>query len=61
MEIAELIGNYKKDRNLAPHQPERWKKLLADRRQKAQAMKLDPGFVKKIFDLIHMESIGRQE
>lgn len=61
MEIAELIGMYKKDRNLAPHQPERWKKLLADRRQKAGAMKLDPGFVKKIFDLIHMESIGRQE
>ena len=61
MELSELIGKYKKEMNLAPYQPERWAAVLEDRLVRAESLKLSKEFVKKIFDLIHIESIQRQE
>lgn len=60
MQIAELIGEYKKESKLAPYQPDRWAKLLDDRIRQASSLNLDGDFIKKVFDLIHMESIQRQ-
>jgi chorismate mutase len=60
MEIAEMIGSYKKEMNLAPYQPERWAKVLEDRIQKGASLYLDKKFLKRLFDLIHVESLRRQ-
>ncbi len=60
MEISELIGKLKEKHNMAPYQPERWLVVLEDRMQKAYPLKLNKDFVKKIFDVIHLESIRRQ-
>ena len=61
MEVAEMIGKLKKEQNLAPYQADRWAAVLDDRLKKAGSLKLSKDFVKKVFNLIHMESIGRQE
>lgn len=60
LEVAGYIGELKKAHDLAPYQPERWARLLEDRMEKASKLRLDPDFVKKIFTLIHKESLGRQ-
>lgn len=60
MKIAELIGEYKRKLDLAPLQPERWARLLDDRIGQATALGLEPAFVKKFLELVHMESIRMQ-
>ncbi|HSG67359.1 MAG TPA: chorismate mutase [Bacteroidales bacterium] len=60
MGISALIGEYKRERNLAPFQPERWKAVLNDRIEKGTSLQLDKDFLKRLFDLIHIESIRRQ-
>lgn len=60
MEISDLIGELKRVHNLSPYQPERWTKLLGDRVNKAVSMQLEPAFVRKVFTLIHKESLDRQ-
>ncbi len=61
MQLSEAIGKLKKEQNMAPFQAERWLELLDDRMNKAASLKLSDDFVKKVFELIHMESIKRQE
>ncbi len=61
MEVAEMIGKIKKNQNLAPLQPERWAAVLEDRLSKASSLQLNSEFIKKVFNLIHLESIGKQE
>jgi len=61
MFISEQIGELKRKHQLAPYQPERWQGLLEDRIMKARSLRLDQGFIKKVFETIHMESIKRQE
>ena len=61
MKVAGMIGHLKKENNLAPYQPERWKELLKDRMRKGGVLQLSEEFVKKVFESIHMESISRQE
>lgn len=60
MEISEIIGQYKKEMNLAPFQPERWSTVLKDRISKGGALKLDKEFITRIINLIHKESLRRQ-
>jgi len=61
MQLSELIGSLKKEQNLAPYQPDRWVGLLQDRLEKASSLKLNTDFVKKVFEVIHIESISKQE
>ncbi len=60
LDIATRIGDLKKSLNMAPYQPERWESLLNARLDLASSLKLDPEFVKKIFEQLHMESIRMQ-
>jgi chorismate mutase len=60
MEISELIGEYKKEQNLAPFQAKRWSAILEDRLKKGEPLKLDKEFISGIYNLIHKESLRRQ-
>lgn len=60
LDIASKIGKLKKSLNMTPYQPERWESLLNERLDHASSLKIDPEFVKKIFEHLHMESIRRQ-
>ena len=60
MKISELIGRYKKEQNLAPLQPRRWSAVAKDRMHKGTSLRLDETFLKRLFDLIHVESLRRQ-
>ena len=61
MQLSELIGKLKKEQNLAPYQPDRWARVLGDRCKKATSLHLNEEFVKKVFELIHLESLSQQE
>ena len=61
MQIAEWIGKLKKEQDLAPYQPDRWAAVLDDRIKKGGSLSLSKDFVMKVFNLIHMESLDRQE
>lgn len=60
MKISEKIGRVKKDNDVAILQSDRWGSIR--RRILAQAPKLDlsPDFLNRILDIIHIESIYRQ-
>lgn len=60
MKISAMIGNYKKKQNLAPFQPKRWSAVLEDRLATGTTLKIDPGFLKQLFNLIHKESLRNQ-
>jgi chorismate mutase len=60
MNLVAQVGEYKKSNNLTVFQIERWKKVFKTRAEWAQAMNLNPEFVKEVFKLIHTESINKQ-
>ncbi|WPU91764.1 chorismate mutase [Mucilaginibacter sabulilitoris] len=60
MQIAEKIGQYKKDNNITILQVNRWDEILQKRTNYAKALKLNPEFTEKLLELIHSESIRRQ-
>jgi len=60
MKISELIGKLKENQNLAPYQPERWSSVFDDRLKKGISLKLDEEFMKRLLNLIHIESLRRQ-
>ena len=60
MQLSELIGKFKKEQNLAPYQSERWSAVFNDRLKKGISLKLDEEFLKRLLNLIHMESLRRQ-
>ena len=60
MEFSELIGKLKQKNNLAPYQSERWSEVFNDRLEKGISLKLDEEFLKRLLNLIHMESLRRQ-
>jgi chorismate mutase len=61
MQISSLIGEYKKKVNLRPFQADRWSMLIQDRIEKGESLSLDKDFVKRIFDIIHVESLKKQD
>ena len=61
MELSELIGKLKKEQNLAPFQPDRWSSVLENCLKKGVSLKLDRDFINQIFNVIHKESLGRQD
>ncbi len=60
MQIAEKIGNYKKDNNITILQVNRWEEILNKRINYGKALKLSAEFTEKLLELIHSESIRKQ-
>jgi chorismate mutase len=59
MQIAEKIGNYKKDNNITILQVNRWDEILK-KRTIWQSIEISPEFTEKLLELIHSESIRKQ-
>ena len=60
MQIAEEIGRYKKDNNIAILQTRRWDNILNKRLRMGKLRGLGEEFISKIFRAIHQESINHQ-
>jgi len=60
MQIAEKIGQHKKDNNITILQVNRWDEILNKRINYGKALKLSPEFTEKLLELIHAESIRKQ-
>jgi chorismate mutase len=60
MQIAEKIGQYKKDNNITILQVGRWDEILQKRTTYGKALKLSGEFTEKLLELVHNESIRRQ-
>jgi len=60
MEVAEKIGEYKRDNNVTILQVKRWDEIVNKRLNMGMAMGLSEGFIKNLLQLIHEESIRRQ-
>lgn len=61
MEVAGRIGQIKKEQQVTILQIDRWCRLCEDRLQQARRQGLDTRFIKKILEMIHEESINRQQ
>ena len=53
MKVVQKIGQYKKTKNISPLDAVRWQQVLNSRTKKAKLLGLMPGFVEKIYYLIH--------
>ncbi|MCB9170582.1 MAG: bifunctional 3-deoxy-7-phosphoheptulonate synthase/chorismate mutase type II [Flavobacteriales bacterium] len=60
MEIAERIGLYKREHNVAILQPERWERIMAAQRALGEELGLDRAFVEAFMNTVHQESIRHQ-
>jgi chorismate mutase len=60
MKIAEKIGEYKRDNNVAILQVSRWDEIVQKRVQLAKALNLGEDFTVKYLELLHNESIRKQ-
>ncbi|MBL4736389.1 MAG: bifunctional 3-deoxy-7-phosphoheptulonate synthase/chorismate mutase type II, partial [Flavobacteriales bacterium] len=60
MEIAEKIGEYKKENNVTILQVKRWEEVITARLSTAKAMGLSEEFMRGVLKLVHKESIRRQ-
>lgn len=61
MELIDEIGEYKKENEITILQMKRWAGIIRDRLAIGTHMGLDEKFLKKLLNLIHKESINRQE
>ena len=60
LELVKKVGQYKKDKNVAIFQLERWNKIIENRPLWGKKLNLDAEFVKSIYQDIHDESIRIQ-
>jgi chorismate mutase len=60
MNIADLIGGYKKANNVSILQKERWAYIVEKTTQKGEEMGLSLAFISDLLKAIHQESIERQ-
>lgn len=60
MKVVAKIAEYKKEHSITVLQMNRWSDIVYQRVQLGQAMGLSEEFMKKMFDLIHQESINKQ-
>ncbi|HRP30968.1 MAG TPA: chorismate mutase [Agriterribacter sp.] len=60
MNLAEKIGQYKKDNNITILQTSRWNEILERAMRKGEKIGLSSEFITKYFDAVHMESINHQ-
>ncbi|MDH3648091.1 MAG: bifunctional 3-deoxy-7-phosphoheptulonate synthase/chorismate mutase type II [Saprospiraceae bacterium] len=61
MQIAEMIGSYKKQNNIAILQSSRWNEIFTKVMEQAGPLGLSEEFVSKFLKAIHQESIYHQE
>jgi chorismate mutase len=61
MNIAESIGQLKKENNVAVLQNKRWNEILDTMKQEGNQRGLSEEFITRIFKAIHQESINHQE
>lgn len=61
MKSASKIGAYKKENNMIILQTNRWDEILNSRVENGANLKLSEKLVKSIFEVIHQESINKQE
>ena len=61
MNISEIIGKYKRERNITVFQSNRYNKLMESRIETALHAGVNSEFISKIFKAIHEESVNRQE
>lgn len=60
MNIAEEVGDYKRENKITILQTEHWKEIIEQRLAKSEEMKLSREFVRDVLDAIHQESIRHQ-
>ena len=60
MNIADKIGQYKKDNNITILQTNRWNEILDKAVKKGEKVGLSSEFITKYFDAVHLESINHQ-
>ncbi len=60
MNIAEKIGEYKRNNNVTILQSNRWNEILDKANKKASKLGISEEFISRYMDAIHMESINRQ-
>ncbi|MEJ5052975.1 chorismate mutase [Sphingobacterium sp. MYb382] len=60
MKIAEKIGEYKRDNNVTILQVNRWDEIVEKRLKLATALSLSEDFATKYLELLHNESIRKQ-
>jgi chorismate mutase len=60
MKIADQIGHYKKDNNVAIFQSKRWDNIISKRLEMGLEMGLSNEFITRVFRAIHQESINHQ-
>jgi len=60
MKIVEKIGEFKRDNNVTILQVSRWDEIIEKRTAMAGALRLDKEFAVKFLELIHNESIRKQ-
>ena len=61
MNLADKIGEFKKDNNVTTFQPGRWDEIYNTRRDWAGKMNLNADFISEVFKSVHSESVRRQE
>ncbi len=60
MEIAEAIGQYKKDNGITILQTRRYDEIMNNRKQRGLKLGLSEEFLTNLFEGIHKESVSRQ-
>lgn len=60
MNIVDEIGKYKKNKNIAVFQLERWKEIVTTRPEWAQKLGLSNNLIEEIYKSIHTASLKRQ-
>jgi chorismate mutase len=60
MSTVEKIGEYKKEHNIAVFQLRRWEHIIRSRKEFGTNMGLSEDFIKKLLQLVHKESIAKQ-
>lgn len=61
MKIVEKIGKYKKDRKVTILQQRRWAQIIESRTEHAKHAGLSEEFIHGLLQLVHKESISKQE
>lgn len=61
MDISRQIGRYKNEHGIAIVQPGRWEELLGRMVREGVKRGLSEDFVRRLFEVIHAESVMRQE
>ena len=61
MQVADAIGQLKKDHNVAVLQSKRWNEILGKMILEGEEKNLSEEFVLRMFKAIHQESINHQK